>query len=938
MPPSAPSYPPTASNSPRWFELSSGGLGAPSVRDQVALAYDPATASVILFGGYDPTVSADGDTWSFANGTWTPIVTGAASTPPARWGASLAWDPADGYLLLFGGRNTTQFFNDTWSFNGSTWTLVPTTAAPSPREYMALTFDATDGYLLASGGGYGNVPAGSGSAWSYANDTWSYANGTWTNLTASSGETGLVLWSAYDAATGSVVAIGTPSDAPNTVGCTLGSYTWTYSGGTWTNLSASASTPGASFPAVAYDTATSSVVLFGGYAFSSGCASTNETWSYAAGAWSNVTGPMAPLPREAASATYDPALAAVILFGGTVSQWGIYLDDVWAFGTSPLVAAASASPTSGVAPLTVNFTGSAAAGVPPYNATWAFGDGSAAGFGFNASHTYTTAGSFAATLTVQDASGNVSVASVGITVSNASGGGGIGANTTTRWTDLTSRLATSPEPRDMAAMAYDPALGAVVLFGGYSPYVYPYGDTWLFSNGTWTDVSGLLLNSPAARWGDRMVWDAADGYLLLFGGRNLTEFFNDTWAFTGATWKLVSTTHAPSPRAFYEFAYDAADNYTILYGGGEGNLPARSFSTWANYADTWSYANGSWTNLTSSVTGAAPGPRLNGAMVYDARDGYTLLYGGVPAGHPAGTCLPLGYTFTYLGGRWTNISGSVRAAPPPLSSASMDYSSGDGAVFLFGGTTPSGSWCASTGGSYEYANGTWTNLTGTPSPSDRDEAAIAYDAATNESVLFGGNLEGDSSAAGYYNDTWVFTNNRSQTGSAGGSGGGNSGGGGTPLNVSASESATAGSSPLSVQFTAVVVGGAAPYTITWSFGDGNAAASGARTQHVFAVAGVFVPEVAVTDAQGHAATVRLASVSVSAPSPGLPSSTTANGAGSSPLVSAYYLLAGAAAGAIASAGLIDFRRRARRDREETERMMESLRSSDGPSPASEHAR
>ena len=82
----------------------------------------------------------------------------------------------------------------------------------------------------------------------------------------------------------------------------------------------------------------------------------------------------------------------------------------------------SGSPTSGTAPLGVNFT---AAGTETGGSitgySWNFGDGSAVSTTQNPSHTYTASGSYTATVTATDANSKTATATVGITVSAPTG-------------------------------------------------------------------------------------------------------------------------------------------------------------------------------------------------------------------------------------------------------------------------------------------------------------------------------------------------------------------------------------------------------------------------------------------------------------------------------------------------------------------------------------
>ncbi|MEM8890154.1 MAG: PKD domain-containing protein, partial [Bacteroidota bacterium] len=82
----------------------------------------------------------------------------------------------------------------------------------------------------------------------------------------------------------------------------------------------------------------------------------------------------------------------------------------------------SASPTSGTAPLAVNFDASASSddnGITSYS--WDFGDGST-GNGVNTSHSYTNPGQYVATLTVSDQEGLTNSTTKNITVQSANNG------------------------------------------------------------------------------------------------------------------------------------------------------------------------------------------------------------------------------------------------------------------------------------------------------------------------------------------------------------------------------------------------------------------------------------------------------------------------------------------------------------------------------------
>lgn len=81
----------------------------------------------------------------------------------------------------------------------------------------------------------------------------------------------------------------------------------------------------------------------------------------------------------------------------------------------PPTAAASANPTTGAPPLTVQFNGTASGGRPPVTYAWDFGDG-ATSTDQSPSHTYKDVGDYMASLTATDAKGNLSQSNVSLKV------------------------------------------------------------------------------------------------------------------------------------------------------------------------------------------------------------------------------------------------------------------------------------------------------------------------------------------------------------------------------------------------------------------------------------------------------------------------------------------------------------------------------------------
>src|ERR1700755_3072494 len=64
-----------------------------------------------------------------------------ASSPPARSYLAMTYDPASGKIIMFGGFDGAGYLNDTWVFDGITWTQAATDTPPPARAAAQMAYD-----------------------------------------------------------------------------------------------------------------------------------------------------------------------------------------------------------------------------------------------------------------------------------------------------------------------------------------------------------------------------------------------------------------------------------------------------------------------------------------------------------------------------------------------------------------------------------------------------------------------------------------------------------------------------------------------------------------------------------------------------------------------------------------------------------------------------
>jgi hypothetical protein len=243
--------------------------------------------------------------------------------------------------------------------------------------------------------------------------------------------------------------------------------TWELAGDTWLSRGEAPFSPRTEH-ATAFDPVRGRVVLFGGWVVFPGQSYFEaDTWEYDGKSWEFMAAGGAA-GRHGHAMAYDPNLGHVVLYGGdhggeATHQWG----PGW-----------SALPAAGPPERSLH-----GAAYDTERARWVIFSGT--GNRPNAADTW-------------------------------------------EWDGKTWELkaATGPAPRYGAAMAYDPRLHRVVLFGGNELFGGVLGDMWLWDGAAWSPAE---IPCPPARSGHAMVFDGSGERMVMYGGSGNGVSFGDTW-------------------------------------------------------------------------------------------------------------------------------------------------------------------------------------------------------------------------------------------------------------------------------------------------------------------------------------------------------------------------------------------------------------------------
>jgi hypothetical protein len=325
--------------------LSRPTLSEPSHRAAPAMAFEPLLGKHIYFGGYDSALLQD--TWEWDGTSWTPLPLSVQPAP--RMHHTMTYFGASSTVVLFGGDSGANVLSDTWSWNGSQWNILQPQASPSPRAGHATCYDSARNRLVLFGG-YNCCPP------NRLGDTWEWDGASWLPASPVNTPVARALHAmAYDAARQTTVMFGGDAlQSPYYL-----ADTWTYDGSDW--LQQAPGPQSARYGhAMVYDSSRSLVVMFGGRDAASSLSYLQDTWTWDGTGWSPATTSYMPTPRRYHAMSFDSGRGSVVVHGGDdASGWigtlGTWEARNWSPSATPYSSgcgnpALQALPTPGSAP------------------------------------------------------------------------------------------------------------------------------------------------------------------------------------------------------------------------------------------------------------------------------------------------------------------------------------------------------------------------------------------------------------------------------------------------------------------------------------------------------------------------------------------------------------------------------------------------------------
>ncbi len=691
----------------RWHEVEVADPeldGEPLTRWHGSMAWSPSNGAIILFAGSREHTGANllRDTWAWTGSSWKELCTDLACSdqaPTARAGHALATDFDRHRLVLFGGLSAAGLSDETWEWDGQSWSRACVDAScaasrPSARVGHAMAYDSNAGGVLLFGGSSGS------------DETWRFDGARWQRL-CTGNECGASLpegrWGhqlVTDPRREEVVLFG---------GCRGGQYplcdtddagvaladTWRWQAGAWTRHTQASGAPSARAGAtLIFDPQADGVVLVAGHteAVQGICGFVSNVTLTDAFVWNGVawqtlpeTGPTA---RDGHAMAYDGIAATILMHGGlanttrssTIWRWdGL----CWRPDTTMTLPAVDDHGLAerGDAQALLYYGGYDATAVRSYHRSYT-----------SSGWTICAAGACAvptipARVDHQVVWGGSRFLLYGgvPTYGGTEPAAGFWEWTGSAWSELCTApacQATGPGfERTRHAMVFDRVAGRAVLFGGLfwgGAWAIPTRESFRWTGTLWEEI-GTSDPRPLNRSAHAMVFDDSRGRSVMFGGDVRTYGMfgrddcgtgipqcSDVWELDDA-WAVPRVADpeldgAPAERQDHAMAYDRGHNQVVLFGGRNDSV--------GQLGDTWLWQS-------SGATRPAQVFHVLAVLTGDAATPVTLT-GVAGRWYAGGTGMPAGVethgVTLYVWDRTEYVevaTGSAAAATPGLIEWSM---------------------------------------------------------------------------------------------------------------------------------------------------------------------------------------------------------------------------------------------------------------------------
>jgi cysteine-rich repeat protein len=308
-----------------------------------------------------------------------------------------------------------------------------------------------------------------------------------------------------------------------------------------------------------------------------------------------------------------------------------------------------------------------------------------------------------------------------------------------------------PSYRLQAAMTFEGTSGRVIMFGGSDITTGQYlNDTWLWDGHGWQRAEPP--GSPEPRQGAALAYDPDRHVVVLYGGEGNSGSTGDTWEWNGARWTTVFTLHSPGARAGAAMVYDTKRKRMVLVGGRAIPAPTAGniVSVPYDFSSAWTFDGTDWTEL---MTASPPPPQANpastchltlynepcgrsyAAATYDAKRGKIVVFGGSTiyyAGLNRVIEVVADDHVWELGDDWTDVTPPAPIAAREL--AAMAFDPATGKSILYGGTAAPNQYTDTE----SWDGATWTQLSAGAATDQRRDHAMVTDVARAKIIALGG--------------------------------------------------------------------------------------------------------------------------------------------------------------------------------------------------------